>query len=49
MYLILVKIIINVDIFGTFVDPYTSYMFQITQNIFLHVYTIDLYWYNHKL
>ena len=46
---ILVKITKNVDILGTCVDPLTPHKFQITQNILLYVYTIEMHGYNHKL
>ena len=33
---------------GTCMDPYTPYKFQITRNLFLYVYTIELHSYNQK-
>ena len=33
----------NVNILGTSVDPFTPYKFQIIQNIFLYVYTIEMH------
>ena len=40
---IFVKITKHVDILGTCVDPFTPYKFQITQNIILCVYTIEMH------
>ena len=35
--------------FGTCMDAYTPYKYQITNNLFLYVYTIEMLWYNDKL